>query len=411
MKDGLKMSFVNFMSVLKRLENLFLNVFAFVYGKMIGRTRRCVLFGAWMGKKFADNSRYLYQYLHEHKEKLGIDHVIWATRNPMVYNMLKGMNYECVLIGTTDARYWHCKCGIHFLCDAQFDTNDFPGDIDSSFSAGAKKVQLWHGNGIKCVPGGGGGQSSFIRTLRNLTTQGGWYVGNYRFLCKSDMDFHFFKEKFGASKKVCIDSAYPRTCECLRHIPGEMEIMKQISEFKKCIAYLPTFRKDYQNYIHPLSDPSIVEFLEKNNCLWIEKPHAADKHGHTIIRGLKSNHVLILDSTFDINVLLRQISLLITDYSSVMLDALFYRKPVLYYVPDYDYYIKNDRGFLIDYDSVCITQKVFDTKELLEMIKKTIVSFSYDDKMERMRKQFWKHDDWSYPEIWNSICETLYPKD
>lgn len=52
------------------------------------RNKRIVLVGAWMGTKFADNSRYLYQYLFANKKKLGLKKVIWITRNKDVNELL-----------------------------------------------------------------------------------------------------------------------------------------------------------------------------------------------------------------------------------------------------------------------------------------------------------------------------------
>lgn len=391
------------MNITRRVKYILLNSYSIVYGKLIGRSKKCVLFGSWMGEKFADNSRYLFQYVNNNKESLGLNHVIWATRDSQLCDELTELGYECVLIGTKKSRYWHCKSGIHFICDAQFDTDEFLGDIDSSFSAGAIKIQLWHGNGIKCVPAFGKRSRGIIQIIKDLSTQGLWYVGNYYFLCKSDLDFTFFNLKFGANASSCIDSAYPRTCECLQLFSKEQDVIEYINRFDKRILYLPTFRNNYNNYVHPLNNKRILDYLENNGILWIEKPHSADKNNSTVMSDISSEHVLCLDNTFDINVIYGNIDLLITDYSSAMLDALFYRIPIVYYVPDYDYYCNNDRGFLVEYDSVCITPKVNNTEELVLMIQKTISEFEYGEEAEMIRKQFWKHDKWSYSEIWESI--------
>lgn len=381
------------------------NTIIFLFGFLLGRSKKSIIFGAWMGDKFADNSRFLFQYLSDNKNDLQLDNIVWATRSVDVYNTLKKMNYHTVLIGTKESFYWHCKSGIHIVCNTQIDGKIYRSDIDTSLSCGALKIQLWHGNGIKCVPGDTRTSHNFvIRFLKNISTPGLWYVGNYYFLCKCDLDFYFFEKKFMADRDHCIDSAYPRTQPCIRYYGEEQELITSLSQFNKIILFLPTFRNSYKNYIHPLQEDDLISYFEENNYLWIEKPHAADKESKTILNR-NSTNILTLDSTFDINVLMPFIDILVTDYSSAMLDAMFFRKQIVYYVPDFEYYIKDDRGFIIDYDSVCINPKVMNIDELKDALQNAINKHTYDENAENIRSMFWKYDDWSYKEIWNSIIK------
>ncbi len=47
-------------------------------------------------------------------------------------------------------------------------------------------------------------------------------------------------------------------------------VIEEISKFSTKLIYLPTFRNSYNNYKHPLTDPNIVEFIKRNDILWIE---------------------------------------------------------------------------------------------------------------------------------------------
>ena len=391
-------------STINRIWITIKNIIVFFVGILVGKTNKVILLGAWMGEKFADNPRFLFQFLHKNKKELGLYRVIWATRSKKVFEQLNDKGYECVLVGTVKSFYWHCKAGIHIICNMQVDSGEYKSDIDSSLSAGARKIQLWHGNGIKCVPGSSGSYNTIRKWLKRLSTQGYWYVGNYYFVCKSDIDFDFFERKFSTPRNMCIDSAYPRTCTCLEYLDEENEVLKIIKKYHKTILFLPTFRKDYKNYIHPLENEDLLKYIENNNIIWVEKPHSADRNSQTI-RKIDSPNVLSLGSEFDINVLMPLIDLLVTDYSSAMLDALFFRKQIIYYVPDYEYYIKDDRGFLIDYDSVCITPKLLDCKDLPNAIDCALKILSYDENSENIRKLFWKHPEWSYAEIWNTLTQ------
>lgn len=395
------------MRVFTRCKDLINNAGVVIYSRLIRRDYRVVLIGAWMGEKFADNSRFLFQYLSSHKEENNLKHVVWATRSPDVKNELIKMGYSCVLIGTKESFYWHCKSGIHVICNMTDGGDNYNSDIDITLSAGAKKVQLWHGNGIKCVPGSIRENNRLKAFLHKISSKGCWDVDNYYYLCKNDIDVKFFEQKFGARPERCIDGAYPRTCPCERYTEEELRVIERLKQYNKVIIYLPTFRAKYDEFIHPLAEHSILEYLEINNILWIEKPHSADKTSSSVST-VESNNVLHLDSSFDINVLMPLIDVLVTDYSSAMLDALYFEKQVVYYVPDYEYYIKDDRGFLIDYDSVCINKKVESIDGLLSAIEIALNTNNYGEEALRIRRMFWKYDNWGYKEIWEAILKKIY---
>lgn len=395
----------------KRLFNLAKNLFVGLVGILLGKNERTVLVGAWMGDKFADNSRFLFQYLSNHKKELNINHVVWATRSRQVLELLESYGYECVLIGTLKSFYWHCKSGIHIICNVYGDEGKYTADIDTSLSAFSKKVQLWHGNGIKRVEGTNMNrthETRFHKILRCVTASGGWTSGNYYLLCKSDLDAEFFEIKFGANKAYCIDAAYPRTCRCEKYLPEEEKVLNGLGGFDGVILYLPTFRDSYEEFIHPLDIEAVRTYIEESNYLWIEKPHSADSNGNSVEKREGKNY-LLLNSDFDINILFPYIDMLVTDYSSAMLDALYFRKKILYYVPDYKYYISKDRGFLMDYDSICITPKVERPSDLQEqLIALMSGTTKYDAKAEKIRKLFWKYDNWTCQEIWKAILKKIH---
>ncbi len=395
------------MSITSKFKQALTNITVLLSGVILGKSRSVVLVGSWMGEKFADNSRYLFQYLFSHNNELGIKEVIWATRSPQIKTEVEELGYKCVLIGTRESYYWHCKAGIHIICNSVGGSDTYLADIDTNLSAGAKKIQLWHGNGIKCVPGNHPRTNKVKYLIKKICSDGGWIVGNYYFLCKNDLDFEFFRRKFGTEPNMCIDGAYPRTCTCEKYTQREEEIIESLKKYDKVVLYLPTFRDKYSDFVHPLSNSTVISFLENNNILWIEKPHSADKNSESVSR-IKSAYVLSLESSFDINVLIPLIDVLVTDYSSAMLDALYFRKQIIYYVPDYEYYIKDDRGFLIEYDSVCINPKVANIESLLDGLVKTIKDTKYNEHSECIRRMFWKYDDWSCGDIWKAIYNNCY---
>lgn len=393
--------------VLKKIAIVLANGFVFFIGLILLKSKKYIIIGSWMGSRYADNSRFLFEYLSKNKKHLKIKKIIWATRSKIICDGLKKDGFDAVLIGTLASFYYHCKSKVHIICNTATSNKKFKSDIDCYLSSGAIKIQLWHGNGIKCVPGADFENNKFLLSLKVISTPGLWHPQKMLFLCKSDLDAGFFEKKFGISESNCIHAAYPRTCGASYLNNEEKELISLIGSFKKIILFLPTFRDNYLHYVHPLSNVAIINYLEKNNYLWIEKPHAADKDGETSLR-VSSNNVLLLKDSFDINVLLPLCDLLVTDYSSAMLDAMFYRKQIVYYTPDFDYYIQSDRGFLMDFDSVTINPKIKDLSCLIDGLEAAFKKPHYDARSEGIRKMFWKHDGWTCEDIWREIKKKVH---
>lgn len=87
-----------------------------------------------------------------------------------------------------------------------------------------------------------------------------------------------------------------------------------------------------------LNDKEIINNLEKNNLKIIFYPHAnMQKYINKFIS--KSKNIIIADNKkYDVQTLLKESSLLITDYSSVFMDFGYMRKPIIYYQFDKNKY-------------------------------------------------------------------------
>lgn len=385
------------------------------------RDDSCVLIGAWMGTKFADNSRYLFQYLNSNKEKLGLKHVVWVTRDNDVNTLLNGMGYECYMIGTRQSDYYHLKSGIHIICNAANDIPGFPSDIDCKYSFGAKKIQLWHGvGGIKAV-GASSNQAKSLphkqsiikriahtRLFNSCFSLGGW--AEAKVLATGHESAKANIAYIGCRPDRIFISGYPRNCECIEYLQSELEVINKISQYSGAILYLPTFRSDISHYRHPLENPEVREYIHNNNILWIEKPHTADHFfDHTHIN---NKDFCALEATFDINAIYRNVSCIITDYSSVAFDAVYYAKPLIMYTPDIEEFRNGDVGFLIDYEKMFKSMICMDFKDFQKMI--TTV---FDDKekyVEKRIKDYRRINEYAfenkvktYDDIWNDITHSL----
>jgi len=395
-------------------------IFAF-YSLFWRKDSSIVLFGAWFGERFADTSRYLFQFLSGNKEKYGLTHVIWMTRKKSIIESLSRMGYEVCDLNSREAVYWHKKARYHIICNAAYDMDNIKGDILGQYSYRSVKVNLWHG--VMPIKGVGLADNvnkikkekhpvlfslklrlikkcSFYRKIVN--GKGGW--GDCYYLSTTPAGTCSMMKFFGLPHKNYIEHGNPRMNDEFILLEEEKQIIETIKSFKKSIIYLPTFRSKSSSFDYTVEATKIKRCLE-DDILLITKPHSAgnsfDNH-----YGLKDN-ILSLNPDFDINTILKYIDALITDYSSVAADAMAYFKPIIYYVPDYEEYLRNDRGFLFEPETVMcgdVTKSVDELSVSIRKILKYNGNFTPDAKYLSVRNEYWGAKQ-SLEELWNYISQ------
>ena len=319
-----------------------------------------VLVGSWFGEKFADNSRFLFQYLSENKRNLGLTHVVWVTRSRDVLNKLNDMGYEVYLMDSEASIEYHKKAKYHIICNAASSVYNFSADILTDYSWRAKCVNLWHGVGV--VKGVGCDSNEYLSKKNKhkflygvkeffyihsslyrkfFTLRGGW--GDCWYVAPSFDERHKMQKEFLRPSGNFIITGYARNCICPALSDQEQQVLDSIKKFNKTIIYMPTFKTGTNNFDFRTVGRSLAVFLKENNILWIQKGHSADKFSSEY--SFKDN-ILNLPSDFDTNTIMPYIGVLVTDYSSAMMDAVFHQKPVLLYLPDYDEFLQGERGLI-----------------------------------------------------------------
>ncbi|WP_410506339.1 CDP-glycerol glycerophosphotransferase family protein [Haloimpatiens sp. FM7315] len=389
--------------ILNRLKSAMINISVGILNLFIHRDKKILLFGAWMGSKFADNSRFWFQYLHENKCKYGIKKLIWVTRNEKVYTEMLEMGYEVYMMKSFKSLYWHLKAGVHVVCNMYAQTGKYPGDILGELSIGAIKIQLWHGVGIKASAKTTNDSKNYERSMsikrRILRYINGLYVYSHFVLYPGGWDRAYYlttspentrvmKACYGIYDKLVIESNYPREINDFILMKKEIEVINTLrGKFRHVILYLPTFRDgrdSYSNYVHPLSMPGLLEYLACNNCVWIEKEHSASTYNET---NNYSSNVYKLESDFDINTIYQYVNLLITDYSSASSDCVFRWVKTLYFVPDFEEFKNKDRGFVSEYEKYCPGYIVKKPDELVQYIDKAFNENFFDEQMTKRYKE------------------------
>ena len=405
----------------QRIILIFKNIKMAIISLTWKKDRRVVLFGSWFGEKFADNSRFLFQYMADNKEALGLKSVGWVTRSETICNQLKQMGYDAYLMGTKESVKFHKLAGYHIICDSSDDFAKVPTDIETRYSWRAKRINLWHGVvSFKGVGYGAGNyekkkkahpliygikellhKSSFFRKF--IESSGGW--GDCYFLSTTPYKTDSMITYFRLPRNHYIESAVARLCGEVRLLPIEQKVMSMIKVHKHCICYFPTFRGEGSSFDVYEAAESIKDYLNKEDVLWIQKFHSASS-ARTETLTVNGN-IVTLPHDFDINTIIPKASMVMTDYSSVTGDAIYYKKPLAFYVPDMEEYNSTDRGFIIDPKEV-MCGRVIKEKESLKAAVNAMLNeeFVPDEKYMEIFKRYFS-DKRNIECIWEDIKERV----
>ena len=396
--------------IVRKLKVFLTNLYMATRSLFWEKDESVVIFGAWMGERFADNPRFLFQYLSENKELLGLKKVIWVTHSDEIINMLHNMGYEAVKLGSPESIHYHKIAKYHFCNNTPTGTKGNKNELDAYYSFRAKRINLWHGIGIKggvfcsndylkkktqhpflCSMNERLNDFKFYRTF--MKEPGGW--GDCYWLTTTPAFTDYLHKWMIGPYNHYLELDYPRNHECLKYTKDELFIIDLIKKYEKTALYLPTYREDKSGFDFGALSNTIAK--EINNVLWIQKTHSVDKVEETRVTG----NIVTLNSSFDINVLLPFVSVVVTDYSSVSIDALYHKKPVIYYVPDWDTYKSSDRGFVVKPEDYIAGPIIKSPQEVLNYLISLPI---LDEHYYYVRNRYWNMG-MSYYNIWTGIKE------
>ncbi len=209
------------------------------------------------------------------------------------------------------------------------------------------------------------------------------------FVCGALEEYKYIQENYGYPKDNLKYLGLPRFDEWNSSIPNKNKIL-----------IMPTYR-DYIKDIKTskflakwnslLNNEMLIKYIEDNNIYIYFYPH---KKLHKYINEFKTKSKNIIITKDNVTDLIKESSLLVTDYSSVYMDFAYMNRPVIYYQFDYNEYRKMYKEGYYRYAKDAFGKIVLDEEDL---VKKIIAYIALNYKTEniylnRMNNFFTKKD-------------------
>ncbi|MCR5625566.1 MAG: CDP-glycerol glycerophosphotransferase family protein [Lachnospiraceae bacterium] len=318
------------------------------------RDKSLVVFGAWLGERFCDNSMQLFL---EASKVSGLK-CVWITKSKKVYKQVKKLGLKCELWGTKKARKYQQKAGYAVISNGI-------SDLEHTYLGGAVILDLWHGIPLKKIAFDNDldkNHDSLKQRVKRFFKYAP--LSKIYYFAPSENFREIYKSAFRKEDKYIITLGQPRNDVFF----GENK-PKPYFKGKRVILYCPTHRREgnIKFDLKSIFDlDRLNKFLENRDYYFMVKKHFYHKdEDETEVLEKYDRIIDITAGDYDIQRLCMECEMLITDYSSIYIDYLLLDKPVIFYCYDYDDYIKNDRGMYFPYESVTPGDKAYNFDELM----------------------------------------------
>ncbi len=166
----------------------------------------------------------------------------------------------------------------------------------------------------------------------------------------------------------------------------------------------------YKKWNSLISSETLISLLDNNNITLVFYLHYSFQKYIHLFHSMSKNVVIASEKKYDVQTLLKDSALLITDYSSVYFDFAYMRKPLVYYQFDREeYHSKHYNKGYFDEFSMGFGPVVFDQKKLLDIINQNVDEgfINKTEYIERCNEFFELYDLKNSERIYNEVNKLL----
>lgn len=371
--------------------------------RLTPRDRNLVVLFGRDGGKFSDNCKHFFAALHA-APPAG-KRVIYLCIDRALRERIRALGAQAELAGSARGLWLLLRAGTIIV-----DSIDWALRGRIAATRGARIVQLWHGIPLKQV------QIPLFETrLRYLPRFAGWLLRFQRAVIGrfAPTDWmlstsRFITDRAFASSfryKHVSHAGYPRndalfgSVGALTELGTDARAIAAIGDFRagrpagRVVLYAPTFRDGFGDPFcgDQLNADAFAAISQRLGILLLVKLHPW-MHGRADVADRPG--LFFVSPESDIYPVLRDIDILVTDYSSIFFDFLLLDRPVAFFPYDLEHYLASERPMYFDYEAMTPGLKARTLTELETILARILTQG--DDRVEdrrRVRELVFDHRD------------------
>lgn len=358
------------MKTIKTIIISFIMFFVYWFSQLVPKKKKLWVFGAWNGKKYGDNSKYLFEYINLNGTEI---RPIWLTKDKQAYDLISSKNFEVYYTYSFKGFLFSMMAEKVFVSVGIKDVNRYVINRKDV-------IMMWHGSTpIKKIVFDDTITRNKQSFINNLIFTFFPFLGTTRLkglvISGSIESSRIFQSAFNANERQVKLTGFPRN-DSFFDRSQTAPLLNELNNSKLTnVIYMPTHRKEGKGELSDLFNCNFDElnqsFESLNSRLFI-KLHYFHLKNHKYKNFSNIHFITDYDIEQDIYTVLNKFDIMITDYSSVHFDFLLTKKPIIFAPFDKEKYLANDREFYFNYDEVTPGPHAGNWTEILENIEKFI---------------------------------------
>ena len=388
---------------MKSLVIVAMKVLIGLFSRIFPRNDNTWVFGTSGGDVFWENPKYFFLYMNH--EKSGSDvRPIWISGSDEMVENLKENGYEAYHRNSLKGLWFSLRAGRSFCSHNIEDINDY------GLAVGSKIVHLHHGSPLKRISWDVPMNNSNPFVIAGKIIYQALYYSYDIGITTSDyltniyLSAEFLKPgRFEATGQPRNDLFFRDVKDW--EIGADEDAVKKMSSLDRTkVMYLPTWRDDDKYSFEDIIElERMNKWARRNDSVVIFKLHPASNINEDAVK--EFDNLWLMQQSVDLQPLLKETDILISDYSSVHNDFLLLDRPIVFYPFDKERY-KKYRGFVRDYDYFTPGPKAYNFDELLECLDEVIEEDNYKDERKEIREKYFDDIDGNSSErVWKMLRE------
>ena len=368
-------------------------IYIFYYPRKVHNKR--VLFEAFMGRKYADSPKAIYEYMLQSEEYKDYEFVWFFLDTNNITEKVKNDRTKIVKYGSSE--YFK-----YYATSKYWVTNSRVPDAILK-KKNQVYLQCWHGTplkklgfDIKVESGNSMNSIKDIHYKYQVDSKKYTYLLSPSAFCTEKFTSAFNLKAVG-KEDIIIEKGYPRNDDLVNYKEEDVTRIKKVlglPKDKKIILYAPTWRDNQHQsglgYTYKTEvdfDRLRAELSDEYIILFRAHYFVANKFDFSKYAGFIYNASLY-DEINDLYIIS---DILITDYSSVFFDYSILKRPIIYYMYDLEEYQQVLRDFYISLSD--LPGKIVETEDDLIDALQHVEELTYDDKYKKFNDTYTYLDD------------------
>lgn len=359
---------------------------------------------------FVENQRAIFEKIKKNKN---IEKIIFYRGESINFKIDNAVNYKIIKYGTVKSFLLLSKCKVIFITNTiamEYSIRWNNGDFTIVKPSLKNRIVINMGHGIalkRILAASNYSVSKHVDRKNYRKNERKNYTG---LIACSEIDRCVVSSMYyPASFSQTWLTGMPRSDFLLmdekslpNYIVDDINYIEKKTKGKRIISYMPTYRQTkiidnaYYYEFSTIEIEKLKNILIKNNAVLAYRPHYFNNDLNSFNLSKYIDDDLILDFSNieikDVTAIIRKSNIIITDYSSVALDAIYLDKPIIGFCYDERDYSDNQEGLFYNLNDI---YKDHLQKKFSNVIKSidSILSDNIIYKKHQIKNIFFKHSD------------------